>query len=234
MTELLLRPLLRTSSAQPLITHYDDAAGTRIELSVATMANWAAKTANWLVDECDVQPGDHVAVDLPPHWQTMGVLLGTWWCGAHVVHERHGANAAFVGPHEGTGPEDTTALVSLDPMGAGLRTEPPEGALDYVDESRVSGDDFTPLVPVPQDAPALLDHTVQNLHTSARDRATEWGIGSTDRVLSTKPWTFPDGVIAAVLVPLSVGAHLVQVSNPDPDRLATHRTNERTTVDLLA
>ena len=67
ITEQLLRPLLKTSSARPLITHYDDAVGSRIELSVATTANWAAKTANWLAEEFDVEPGDEVAVLLPAH-----------------------------------------------------------------------------------------------------------------------------------------------------------------------
>jgi uncharacterized protein (TIGR03089 family) len=80
VTEKLFRPLL-SQPARPLITHYDDVLGSRIELSVATMANWAAKTANWLRDEHDVQPGAAVAVALPAHWQTAGVLRGAWWCG---------------------------------------------------------------------------------------------------------------------------------------------------------
>lgn len=233
MTEHFLRPLLRTSSAQPLVTHYDDAAGSRIELSVATMANWAAKTANWLVEECDVQPGDEVAVDLPAHWQTAGVLLGAWWCGAHVVHDRAGASVAFVGPDAGTGPEHTTAVVALDPMGIGLATTPPDGAFDYLSEVRLSGDDFEPLVPIPDDTPALLGSTVQELRARARERATALNIGARDRVLSTRPWTFPDGMIDTFLAPLSVGAHLVQVTNADPDMLAKHRQTERTTIDLL-
>lgn len=96
LTEALLRPL-RASSAKPLVTHYDDATGSRVELSVATMANWAAKTANWLVEEYDVEAGTPVAVRLPAHWQTAGVLLGAWWAGAHVVAEGPAA-VTFVAP----------------------------------------------------------------------------------------------------------------------------------------
>ena len=60
VTERLLGPVLRDRAALPLITFYDDADGTRVELSAATVANWAAKTANWLHDECDLQPGDRL------------------------------------------------------------------------------------------------------------------------------------------------------------------------------
>lgn len=46
VTEILFTPLLKADSGRPLITHYDDATGSRMELSRATAANWAAKTAN--------------------------------------------------------------------------------------------------------------------------------------------------------------------------------------------
>ncbi|MDT7643714.1 MAG: hypothetical protein QOC75_714, partial [Pseudonocardiales bacterium] len=57
LTENLLRPLLASDPARPLITYYDDATGERIELSGTTLANWAAKTANLMRDECDIEPG---------------------------------------------------------------------------------------------------------------------------------------------------------------------------------
>lgn len=231
LTESLLSPLL-ASPGRPLITHYDDAAGSRIELSVATTVNWAAKTANWLVEECDVEPGDPVAVRLPAHWQTAGVLLGTWWCGGHVVADREGAGVAFVGPDETPGPERTTAAVALDPLGRGLGDSTPDGTFDYLGEARVCGDEFLPLFPVPGDTPALLDATVEDVLARARDRATALGIGAGDRVLSTRPWTLPDGVLDALLAPLSVGAHIVQVTNPVAERLASHQATERTTVEL--
>ena len=86
LTAALLDPLLAgTGAARPLITFYDDATGERVELSGVTTANWAAKAANLLRDECDVEPGTTVAVLLPAHWQTAAVLLAAWWCGAEVV-----------------------------------------------------------------------------------------------------------------------------------------------------
>ncbi|WP_020668103.1 TIGR03089 family protein [Amycolatopsis nigrescens] len=231
LTEQLLRPLLTASGARPLITHYDDATGSRVELSVATMANWAAKTANWLVEEFDVEPGDKVAVRLPAHWQTAGVLLGAWWCGAQVVPEAAGARIAFVTTEE-QGPD--TAVVSLDPMGRGLSTRASDGALDYLSEARLSGDEFSPLFPVPGDTPALLSSTVDEVLAEARARAASSGISPGDRVLSTVEWDLPEGVLTGLLAPLTAGAHLVQVSNPDPAKLDGHRSTERAGVDLLA
>lgn len=63
----VLDPLLATDPAGPRITYYDDATGERIELSTATLANWAAKTGNLLRDEMGVAAGGRVAVLLPAH-----------------------------------------------------------------------------------------------------------------------------------------------------------------------
>src|SRR5215203_4284402 len=81
----LLSVTVRREPAAPLVTHYDDATGERVELSATTLDNWVAKTANLLQDEFDVGPGSTVAVALPVHWQTAAVLLGIWSCGATVV-----------------------------------------------------------------------------------------------------------------------------------------------------
>jgi len=231
LTEHLLRPLLRTSAGRPVITHYDDADGSRIELSVATLANWAAKTANWLVEEFDVEPGDEVAVALPAHWQTAGVLLGAWWCGAHVVSDPAEAVVAFVGPDADGSAARSTAIVALDPLGRGLTTTP-DDAFDYLTEARTCGDEFSPLFPVDGDTPALLGTTVDDLLRLARERAAALGVGDGDRVLSTREWTLPNGVVDALLAPIAVGAHVVQVTNPDPARTQAHRDAERVTVDL--
>jgi hypothetical protein len=76
----LLQHCVRRDSSRPLVTWYDDATGERVELSVATAANWAAKTANLLSDE-DVE-----AVRLEPagHWLAAVVALGAWTAGVAV------------------------------------------------------------------------------------------------------------------------------------------------------
>jgi len=232
VTDRLFAPLL-SAPAKPLVTHYDDAVGSRIELSRATVANWAAKTANWLRDELDVTVGSPVSVALPAHWQTVGVLLGAWWCGAHVVDSAEGATVAFIGPSGSAPGAESVAVVALDALGRGLSGDAPAGQLDYLVESRIFGDDFIAYDKVPGDAPAFNGSTVDSLITAAADRAAALGIGPADRVLSTLDWSTPDGLLDGLLSVLSAGASLVQCSNTDVAALPKRRESERTTIDLL-
>ena len=195
ITEKLFLPLL-AQPARPLITYYDDGDGTRMELSRATVANWAAKTANWLRDECDVEPGGAVAVRVPAHWQTVGVLLGAWWAGARVTDDPAGAQVAFVPPGEPAPGAETVAVVALDPFGRGFAQPPTDGTVDYLNEVRVFGDDFTPWQPLPGSTPALLNATVDDVLAATKDRAHTLGLSPGSRVLSTLDWTLPDGVLS--------------------------------------
>jgi uncharacterized protein (TIGR03089 family) len=223
ITDELLGPLLRTDPARPRITHYDDAAGSRIELSGATLANWAAKTANWLRDELDVQPGDTVAVLLPPHWQTAGVLLGTWWCGATVTMSPAGSQVALCGLDRiaSAAGADEMAALGLDALGMGIPVLPP-GVRDYATEVRVHGDTFTPGVPGP-DAGEVV--------AAARARAAELGLDAGDRLLCTTGWDgeVPGEVLLAVL---AADASLVQCTGADPAALADRCSAERITATL--
>ncbi len=223
ITEALLGPLLRADPARPRITHYDDDAGSRVELSGATLANWAAKTANWLRDELDVQPGDAVAVLLPPHWQTAGVLLGAWWCGATVTTSAAGAAVALCGVDrigDAAGAGEVAAL-GLDALGMGIPVLPP-GVRDFAGEVRVHGDTFTPGGPG-QDTETLL--------TAARARAAELGLTTGGRLLCTTSWdaTVPGEVLLAVL---AADASLVQCTGADPAALPARCAAERVTATL--
>ncbi|WP_110917481.1 TIGR03089 family protein, partial [Mycolicibacterium holsaticum] len=95
VSSAILDPLMAADPAGPRITYYDDATGERIELSTATLANWAAKTGNLLRDELGAGPGSRVAVLLPAHWQTAAVLFGIWWIGAEVVLGHGDADVAL-------------------------------------------------------------------------------------------------------------------------------------------
>ena len=226
LTEILLRPY---APARPLVTHYDDAAGTRVELSATTLRNWAAKTANWLVEEHDVEPGDRVAVLLPAHWQTAGVLLGAWWCGADVVTDPAGAAVAFVPPGGAAPGASVVAAVSLDPMGRDFGAAIPDGTVDYIAEARVHGDDFLALTPVPGDTPCLAGSAVDDVLTVARQLAAGKDLTAESRVLSTVEWKTAHGIEEGFLSVLAATASLVQVSNPDEAELAKHASSERTT-----
>ncbi|SHG47650.1 TIGR03089 family protein [Streptoalloteichus hindustanus] len=235
ITDRLLGALLAADPGRPLITYYDDATGARVELSRATIANWAAKTANWLVDELDAEPGSPVAVALPAHWQTVGVLLGAWWCGAEVTDDPAGALVAFTRPDAesvaAAGAADLVAAVALDPMGRGL-TEPPAGSVDYISSARVHGDAFRPPLPVDGDTPALVGSTVDEVLAATRGRAEEFGLGADDRVLSTVEWELPGGVLDGLLAVLAGSASLVQVGNPDVSALPARAASERVTATL--
>ena len=94
------------------------------------------------------------------------------------------------------------------------------------------GDDFSPLLPIDGDTPALLDRSVDELVAHARQRAEELHIGPTDRVLSTLEWTLPDGVVDGLLAVLAGKSSLVHCTNLDPAKREARRDTERTTVEL--
>ncbi len=235
LTERLFVPLRRAAPASPLITYYDDADGSRVELSAATAANWAAKTANWLTEELDVEPGDQVAVALPAHWQTFSILLGAWWCGAHVVSTPEGSVAAFVTPgdhtNQGLSKAEASAVVSLHPMGAGL-AEPPPGAYDFLEDSRSYGDEYLALEAIPGSLPALDELSVDEAAGAALDRAGELGLAAGSRVLSTLSWDSRAGLVDGMLAVLAAGASLVQVGNPDAATLPERAETEHCTARL--
>jgi uncharacterized protein (TIGR03089 family) len=223
VADQVLGALLRADPARPRITHYDDDAGSRVELSGATLANWAAKTANWLRDELDVQPGDTVAVLLPPHWQTAGVLLGAWWCGATVTTSASSAQVALCGVDriaDAAGADEVAAL-GLDALGMGIAVLPP-GVRDFASEVRVHGDTFTPGRPGPD---------TEMLLTAARARAAELGLATGDRLLCTTSWdaTVPGEVLLAVL---AADASLVQCTGTTPTALPARCAAERVTATL--
>jgi uncharacterized protein (TIGR03089 family) len=233
LTDRLLRPLLAADPARPVITYYDDATGERIELSGTTLANWAAKTANLMRDECDVEPGARVAVLLPAHWQTLAVLLGAWWCGAEVVADPSGADLVCCDRDSladalAAGAGVVTAL-SLDAFGAGLPGLPP-GVVDYATEVRLHGDVFA-AEPTAGGSPALDGLDVDEVLGRARAAAAEAGLSSADRVLTTAAWSVADGLVRLPLAVLAAGASLVQCRNApgDPAALDRRAAGERVT-----
>lgn len=218
--------------ARPLLTYYDDHSGERTELSGATLGNWAAKTANYLVVELGLVPGDDVAVDLPEHWQTAAILLGAWWTGAHV-HVTPGSDdprvvftsAAAIDNHSDA---DELVVASLDPFALGVADLPP-GVTDYASAVRVHGDQYSPSR---YSGPALDGTTAAQLLDAASTEAASDGVRPHNRVLSTREWRTGTGILSNLVAPMSVGASLVWVSpTPDTD-LASRAASERADVVL--
>ena len=236
LTAALLEPYLAgATAARPLLTYYDDATGERVELSGVTTGNWAAKAANLLRDECDVEPGTPVAVLLPAHWQTATVLLAAWWCGAEVVADP--ATAEWVLCDDGrvdlalaAEPGGGVVALSLDAFGTGIHGLP-AGVVDFAPEVRLHGDEFV-AEPVPDTAAALAGGTVAEVLADARARAVELGIARGARVLSTLEWSTLDGVADGLLAVLAAGGSLVQCRNADAAALERRAASERATVRL--
>ena len=234
LTDALLGPALGPNAAKPLVTHYDDATGERVDLSGTTAGNWAAKAANLLRDECDVEPGTRVAALLPAHWQSATVLLALWSCGAELVTDPATADWVLTDVEPvGVGPGGGVVALSLDAFGQGL-SGLPAGVVDFATEVRVHGDEFVAWGPVPGDAVAWDGASVDEVLAGARAAAAALDIGAGDRVLSTREWDTPDGLREGLLAVLAAGASLVQCRHPDPDRLARRAEAERATLRLSA
>jgi uncharacterized protein (TIGR03089 family) len=233
LASTLLDPVLKDRPMGPCITYYDDATGERIELSGATLANWAAKTANLLRDELGAGPESRVAVLLPAHWQTAAVLFGVWYIGAQVVlPPTAGADVALCtadrideADSALDGGLGELAVLSLDPFGKPV-PDLPDGVTDYATSVRVHGDQ---IIPAPVPGPALDGRPVDEVLQAARETAAHRGLSASDRVLSTAPWDTPKALLDNMLAVFAAGASLVQVANPDPETLSRRRQSEKIT-----
>lgn len=239
----LLAAAREADPSRPFLTFYDDATGERVELSLTTLDNWVAKTANLLQDDLGTQPGERVALLLPPHWQGAVWALASWSAGLVVdLADPTDADVVVAGPDQlgearAAGGRDTVA-VSLRPLG-GAFTEPlPAGVLDYGVEVRSQADVFTPYEqPVPT-TPALIVTegeaiTSGALVEHATSRADELGLESGGRLLTDANPAGPDGYLDALLAPLARQASVVLVRNLDPAALERRVTQEKVTLTRL-
>jgi uncharacterized protein (TIGR03089 family) len=248
----LLAAALAADATRPLLTFYDDDTGERVELSVATYANWVAKTANLLVDGLGVGRGEVVGlVDVPRHWQG-AVWAGATWTAGLVLAVGGGVDrvaageggcgevaVAVVGPDALTGhrpvlpPAREVLGLSLRPLGAPFADPLPAGVLDYAGEVAGYGDRFSG-PPAGAGAPALLGPAgaavpQDGLAPLARRLADRWGMRERGRLLVAGQLGVVDEVLACAVVPLALGGSAVLVRRPDPARLPARAEQERVT-----
>lgn len=236
----LLVAALSRDPGRPLVTWYDDRTGERVELSVATTANWVAKTANLLAGDLGLGPGSVVALDLPRHWLLPVVALATWTVGAALAPGADPATAdlAVCGPAgldaARTAPE--VLAVSLAPLGAPFPpgTLPP-GVLDLAREVPAQPDRYTAGPTGSASDPALvaadLGGTLDQADVvqAARALAIRLGVAPGGRLLLAGTLSPTDGVLAAAVLPLATGSSVVLVANADPARLGARAAAERAT-----
>ncbi|GHJ39556.1 acyl-CoA synthetase [Streptomyces sp. TS71-3] len=214
----LLRSALAADPGRPLVTFYDDATGERVELSVATFANWVAKTANLLQGDLAAEPGDRVALLLPAHWQTAVWLLACSSVGvvADLGGDPAGADLVVSGPESldaARACRGERVALALRPLGVRF-PQPPEGFTDYAVEVPGQGDRFAPFEPVDPAAPALIVAGAELSGAEVVERAVADadGLGLAGpgaRLLSTRGYDTWAGVGAGLYAPLAAGGSVV-------------------------
>lgn len=236
----LLRSALAADPARPLITFYDDATGERVELSVATFANWVAKTANLIQGDLAAEPGDRVALLLPAHWQSAVWLLACSSVGvvADVQGDPASADLVVTGPDtldRARACRGERVALALRPLG-GRFPQAPEGFADYAVEVPSQGDRFAPYAPVDPDALALVVDGVEltgaQLVARAREDAAGLGLAAGSRLLSGHTYDTWDGLAAGLFAPLAAGASVVlcrHLGQLDEEGLAKRVESERVT-----
>lgn len=225
----VLADQLRRDPGRPLITFYDHQTDERVELSVATYANWVAKAASLLVEEGDLERGMRLRVDLPPHW--LGpVFLGAAWTIGLCVSEGDDVDAVVCGPDtvEEWARDAASRPVfacSLLPLGVRFSTPLPPHVHDVGLEVWSQPDSFIAWDPAVGTDAATDDLTQEELMetVAAGSDLTDGG-----RLLSVSNPASPPGV-ATFTEPLARSGSLVLVRNPDPARLDQVRAAERVT-----
>ncbi|WP_459752462.1 TIGR03089 family protein [Streptomyces sennicomposti] len=237
----LLSSALAADPGRPLVTFYDDATGERVELSVATFANWVAKTANLLQGDLAAAPGDRVALLLPAHWQTSVWLLACASVGAlaDVGGDPAAADLVVSGPdtlEAARACSGERVALALRPLG-GRFPQPPAGFADYAVEVPSQGDRFAPFAPVNPEEPALIvagaEYTAAEVVERARADAPGLGLtGPGSRLLSGLTYDTWEGLSAGLYAPLAAGGSVVlcrHLDRLDEDALAKRVESERVT-----
>ena len=225
----ILSRQLRADPGRPLVTFYDHATDERTELSVATYANWVAKTASLLADTLDLERRQVLRIDLPAHW--LGpVFLGAAWTVGLAVTDGDDADGYVCGP-------DTTArwadrahdavvlATALHPLGRPFEGPLPEGVHDFGELVWSEPDSYTPWDPPGPHDLAVGGMTQEELWETAAAGSllTDGG-----RLLCSANPASPSG-LPCFTEPLVRGGSVVLVAHPDPDRLESTYAAERAT-----
>lgn len=225
----VLSDQLRREPGRPLVTFYDHASGERTELSVTTYGNWVAKASSLLAEEGDLERGQRIRIDLPPHWLTP-IFLGAAWNLGLCVSTHDDVDAVVCGPDSlaswsERSDEVAVFACSLLPMGVRFPDGVPAGVHDVGIEVWTQPDSFVPWDPATAEDAATDDTTQARMWEAATAGSL---LTSGDRLLSVaNPASPPD--MATFTEPLARGGSLVLVRNPDPARLDDVFASERAT-----
>jgi len=225
----LLTAQLRSEPGRPLVTFYDDATGERVELSVATYANWVAKTSSLLVEELDLERGGRLLVDLPAHWLTPVFLGAAWTVGLSVV-DQGAADAVVCGPDGLSRYADRAAEVpvvacALLPLGVRFAEPLPGGVHDFGIEVWSQPDAFIPWDPATGDDEAMPGLSQRDLLARPARHLAPGGRLLTNLSPLLEPATLVEALVG--------GGSTIWVRNAEPDALQKKYDDERATARLV-
>lgn len=225
----VLQERLQADPGRPLITFYDDATGERTELSVTTYGNWVAKTASLLADELDLERGDRLLIDLPPHWLGPVVLGAAWTVGLQVGFDG-AADAVVCGPsslphHQHLADSIPVVASALLPLAVRFADPLPPGVHDLGVEVWSQPDAYVPWDPPAGDDPATDDATHRQLWSTAAAGSFPHG----GRLLTESNPASPSG-LSSFTEPFARAGSLVLVAQADQERLDATEAAEQATV----
>jgi uncharacterized protein (TIGR03089 family) len=225
----ILARLLAGDPSRPLVTFYDDTTGERTELSVTTWANWVAKVSSLLAEDLDLEPGDRLVIDLPPHWLGTVVLGAAWGCGLEVVWEGD-ADAVLTGPDglerwAARAGQIPVVASALHPLAGRFSDGLPTGVHDLGVEVWSQPDSYVASQLPGDDDVAVAGTTQGDLWRSA---AAGEHVTSGGRLLSEANPASPSG-LASLTEPLACGGSLVLAVHASAERLDRIAADERVT-----
>jgi uncharacterized protein (TIGR03089 family) len=213
----------------------------RTELSTASLMNWSAKTAGYLVDEVGATPGSPVLWRVRRSWQGLPLLLGCWWAGLVVVDDEAAAAdlagddvvVAFVDVGDDAD-ADEVVVASPHPFGLAV-PDLPALQRNVADAILPQADRFSPRSAGPgADAPAAATGagrlTVRQVLAGAGRAAATLAEGAV--VLSAAVPTLPDGVIDGPLAAWAAGGTYVYAAPPVEQVAADERATATIGVDV--
>ena len=200
------------------MTYLDACPAERTELSATSVENAAAKIANALRDEFDLDVGSTVGLALPLHWQRSTWCAGVWTAGCVVVLGEAVADADLVvaGPAEAAAagrprPPATSWSSPCTPSACRTPIRCPPGTSDVTLAVRQQPDAY--LFDPPSGGPRRPARR-RCRAPDARTRSSTWraerpGTGASAAVAGCSSTTGPaplDAWLGALAVPLAMGA----------------------------
>jgi uncharacterized protein (TIGR03089 family) len=231
---------VRADATRPLVTFYDDGTGERVELSVATYANWVAKTAGLARDEVDLTRGSLVLLDLPTHWLGAVWLGAAWSLGATVTDDpalAEDSELVVCGPDRVETYAPTAARVpvlalSLRPLGGRLDGPLPDGVTDFGSVVLSQPDVFAPDDPPGPEDPAWRDGSGSVTQAALLTEAARSGVVSPGGRLLTDVNPVGRRGAATLLAPVLLGGSTVWLRRPQDASWSGRAGQERVTDEL--